>query len=123
MLAKKHRLNVGEKEFSIFFKKGSSLFASSDYFLAYFDFSSMISYQVACLTPKKVLPLAVSRNAWRRKMYVFFEKQLELSEWLRSSGIRLIIVLKKNFNADSLVLESDFARLIEKIGRKQVVES
>lgn len=117
MLAKKHRLNLSLEKNSSIFEKDSSLFVSSEFFLAYFR-KNQAELKVSCLAPKTALSKAALRNHYRRFMYSLVEEQINASTLPLSSKIDLVIVLKRDFLEDKVVLKNDFSILISKIKNK-----
>jgi len=114
MLAKKHRLNLALKENSSIFTKGDALFFSSKFFLAYSRLNNQY-LRATCLIPKAIFSKAAHRNYYRRLLYSFLEAEIKKNNFSLTEKKDLVIVAKRNFSNDKLLLSEDFSLLLQKI--------
>lgn len=117
MLSKIYRLNLSLKENSSIFEKENSSLVSSRFFLAYLRKNNQY-LQATCLSPKAVFSKAADRNHYRRLLYSFLEDEIKTSNFSLSNKIDLIIIIKRNFLKDEILLKKDFKDLMEKINAK-----
>ncbi len=114
MLAKKHRLNLALKENSFIFTKGNAEFFSSNFFLAYLRENDQY-LKVACLIPKAIFSKAAHRNYYRRLLYDFLEAEIKKEHFSLNKKSDLVIVAKRHFSDNKLLLSEDFSLLLQKI--------
>ena len=107
MLAKKHRLNLSNKENQVMFERGSSNFFSGRKVIFYERDNQVISREeqkelglrVAALAPKRLFVKATARTRARRHLYLALEevlKDLEQKQIINAKSLHydLILVLK-----------------------------
>lgn len=115
MLAKKNRLNLSLPQNSLIFQRGASSFFSSRYFLAYTRENKEYLH-VACLAPKAVFRTACDRNKYRRLLYLLLEDSFSNKDIIKNNFslktmLDIVIVIKRNFVKDELLLKDDFLKL------------
>jgi len=118
MFKKQNRLNLSHTENSLIFAKNQASFFTSRFFIAYTR-PNQSFLKAACIAPKTAVPLASSRNFFKRKMYIFFEDYI-LNKGLKESSLTLnndmVIVLKRQFSESIDELRKDFYVLLDKTG-------
>lgn len=116
MFKKQNRLNLSHTENSLIFAKNQASFFTSRFFIAYIR-SNQSFLKVACIAPKTAVPLASSRNFFKRKMYIFFEDYM-LNKGFKESGLALkndiVVVLKRQFSENIDELRKDLYALLDK---------
>lgn len=114
MLAKKHRLNLSLENNALIFAKGNAFFCSSKFFLAYFKKNNDY-LKATCLVPKAVFSKATHRNFYRRLIYSFLEKEIKKKNFSLLEKSDLVVVAKRNFPKDKMLLSEDFIALLKEI--------